>query len=299
MGNRMDGVRQLSRELASRADQARPSVAAIRGGQRTLSGVVWQNDVLVTSAQSLPKRESYEAVTPAGERQRAALVGIDPATNIAVLRMATPLSAKPLAGRVPTLGELILAYGVDHLGDATARLGTVNAVGNAWHSGAGGQIDRRITLDIRLTHSEEGGPIFDTNGGFVGMSTFGPYQRVIAIPASTLERVVPVLLRDGQVARGWLGIVLQPVAVPEAFRDASRPSAALMAMAVAADGPASKAGVLAGDIVLSVDGDTTQRFRNLTSKLGSDSIGRRIELRLVRGGAVQIVPLTIEARPKE
>lgn len=299
MGNRMDGLTQLSRELASRAEQARPSVTAIRGGQGTLSGIVWQSEVLVTSAQSLPKRESYEAVTPAGERQRAALVGIDPATNIAVLRMATPLPAKPLVGRVPTVGELILAYGVDHVGDATARLGTVNAVGNAWHSGTGGQIDKRIALDIRLTRSEEGGPIFDTNGGFVGMSTFGPYQRVIAIPASTLERVVPVLLRDGQVARGWLGIALQPVALPEAFRDASRPSAALMAMAVAAGGPASKAGILAGDIVLSVDGDTTQRFRNLTSKLGSDSIGRRIELRVVRGGTVQIVPLIIEARPKE
>jgi S1-C subfamily serine protease len=299
MVDRVDKLTQVSRELASHADRARSSVAVIRGGQGSLSGVVWQNEVLVTSAQSLPKRESYEVITASREKQMATLAGVDLTTNVAALSVTTSLQAKPLISRVPALGELALAYGFDHLGNASMRLGIVNALGDAWHSGQGGQIDKRITLDIRLSRSEEGGPIFDTGGAFVGMSTFGPYQRVLAIPASTLERVVPVLLRDGQVPRGWLGIALQPVAVPEAFRDSLGQSAALMTMSVATDGPAAKAGILEGDIVLTVDGQATQSFRNLMSKLGSDSIGRRMEFRVVRAGAVQVVPLIIETRPKE
>jgi len=80
--------------------------------------------------------------------------------------------------------------------------------------------------------------------GFVGMSTFGPRKRVLVIPAATLERVVPTLLREGHVARGWLGMALQPVAVPEALRSASGQSAALIAMSIAAEGPAARAGLL-------------------------------------------------------
>jgi S1-C subfamily serine protease len=131
------------------------------------------------------------------------------------------------------------------------------------------------------------------------MSTFGPYRRVIAIPASTLERVVPILVQDGHIARGWLAIDLQPVAIPEAFRGEIGQSAGLMATSVKVGGPAAKAGVLAGDILVSVDGKATQRFRNVLSRLDSDSVGRHIELRVIRSGAVQTLSLTVEARPKE
>ena len=287
-----DALTELSQALAARAEAARGSVRAIRGEHRGLSGILWQSDVLVTSAQSLPKGETFSVVSPDGGAQDAALAGVDRATNIAVLKLKDSPQGKPLLTRVPSLGELVLGVGADHEGHVSVRLGTVHALGDAWHSRMGGNIDRRIALDVRLARFEEGGPIFDVNGGFVGMSTFAPRRRVIAIPAATLERVVPLLLKDGRVARGWLGVALQPVAAPEAFRGESR--YALMAMAVAADGPAAKAGLLAGDIVLGVDG---HGLRGLMAKLGPDSIGRRIELRIARSGAIQNLPLTIEARP--
>jgi S1-C subfamily serine protease len=299
MGERNDLLMKLSHALAARADEAKSSVAAIRSEHGSLSGLLWRNDVLVTSAQSLPRRESYDVALSTGENQVATPAGIDVATNIAVLKLATPLQVRPLVGRVPNVGELVSAYGVGYAGTVSARLGTVIAVGDEWHSRTGGRIDRRLGLDIRLSRAEEGGPIFDMSGGFVGMSTFGPYRRVIAIPTSTLERVVPILLQNGHIARGWLGIGLQPVAIPEVFRDETGQSAGLMATSLKADGPAAKAGVLAGDILVSVDGKDTRRFRNVMSRLDSDSVGRHIELRVIRSGMVQTLSLTIEARPKE
>jgi S1-C subfamily serine protease len=294
-----DLLMRLSQALAAGADAAKSSVAAIRGRHGSLSGVLWQSDVLVTSAQSLPKRESYDLVLTTGQTQVATPAGVDVTTNIAVLKLATPLQVRPLVGRVPKVGELVSAYGAGYAGSVSAHLGTVIAVGDEWHSRTGGRIDRRLSLDIRLSRAEEGGPVFDMSGGFIGMSTFGPYRSVIAIPASTLERVVPMLLQHGHIARGWLGIALQPVAIPEPFRDETGQSAGLMATSVKAGGPAAKAGVLAGDILVSVDGKGTRRFRDILSGLGSDSVGRHIEVSLIRSGAVQTLSLTIEARPKE
>ena len=299
MGDGTDLLTKLSHELAARADAAKSSVAGIRSEHGSLSGVLWRDDVLATSAQSLPKRESYDVAFAGGQHQVATPSGFDVATNIAVLKLATPLQARPLAGRVPNVGELVSAYGADYVGSVSARLGTVIVVGDEWHSTKGGRIDRRLSLDIRLGRAEEGGPVFDMTGGFVGMSTFGPYGRVIAIPASTLERVVPILLQHGHIARGWLGIALQPVAIPEPFRAETGQSTGLMATSVKADGPAAKAGVLAGDIVVSVDGRDARRFRDVLSRLDSDSVGRHIEVRLIRSGAVRTLSLTVEARPKE
>ncbi|HEY2446005.1 MAG TPA: S1C family serine protease [Rhizomicrobium sp.] len=297
MNDRKDPLTQLSKALAERADEARSSVAAIQGKHHSLSAVVWRDDTLVTSAQSLSKRDSYEIAAAGGESRTAILSGADRATNIAALKLSKPLKAKPLIGRTLQVGELVVAYGADRSGSVRARLGIANAVGDAWVCSSGGRIDSRIDLDLRLGASEEGGPVFAADGGFVGMGTFGPSERAIAIPAATLERVIPVLLSDGHVARGWLGIALQPVAVPETFRDAAGQSGALMAMSVAADGPAAKAGVLAGDIVLSVDGHGTERTRTVMSSLGPESVGRKVDLKLIRGGAIQTLPLTVEARP--
>ena len=296
MNDRTDVLTDLSQTLTVRADEARASVVAIRSERDSISGVLWEPDVVVTSAQSLPARGHYEAVTPTGDVQPASLCGMDKATNVAVLRLSATLAAARHFDSTPRTGELALAYGADHSGTVSAHLGTVALSGEAWYSDAGGQIDRRIVLDMRLSPAEEGGPVFDASGGFIGISTIGARRSVIAIPGATLARIVPVLLRDGHVPRGWLGVALQPVAVPEMLQQAAGQSAAMMAMSIAAEGPAAKAGLLAGDIVLSIDGNGTQRYRNLMAALGS-GVGRRVEVRVIRSGQIQVLPLTITARP--
>ena len=293
-----DLLAQLSTDLAARTAALQAAVAAVRlSPERHLSATLWQPDVAVASEQSLPRREEFELVLAGGAVATAKLVGRDQGTNIAVLRLAAPGSPPALVAGEAQAGALALALGADGTGGASVRLGAVNLAGPQWHSMAGGLIDRRIALDLRLARAEEGGPVVSAAGTFLGMSTIGPRSRVLVIPALTVERIVPALLKDGQVARGWLGVALHPVAVPDALREQAGQSSGLMVMSLVEDGPAAKAGVVAGDIVLSVNDAPAPGFRRLAGELAKGGIGRKAALRVVRGGAVLSLDAVIEARP--
>ena len=297
MTEQSDLLVQFSNALVARAAPAKGAVVAIRLAHgRHITGMLWQSGLVVASEQSLPRKDEFELVAPGGAVVMAKLAGRDSSTNIAILKLAEPIAAPSIAAGEAQPGALALAIGADGSGGASARLGVVNLVGAEWHSSRGGLIDRRIVLDLRLAHREEGGPVFDAAGACLGMSTFGPRGQVIVIPTATIERVVPQLAKAGHVARGWLGVALQPVAVPDALRETADQSSGLMVMSVVEGGPAAQAGVVAGDIILSVDGTSTHRLRRIAKLFGADSIGRKADLRLIRGGAVITVQTTIAER---
>jgi S1-C subfamily serine protease len=297
MSDPSDLLGQFSNALASRAEAAKSAVVAIRLARgRHVTGTVWHSGIVVTSEQALPRKDDFELVAPGGSILTASIAGRDPSTNIAILKPAEQIASPAIAaGEAPT-GAVALAIGADGAGGASVRLGLVNLAGPEWHSSRGGLIDRRIVLDVRLAHREEGGPVFDTTGRCLGMSTFGPRGQVIVIPTATIERVVPQLAKDGRIARGWLGVALQAVAVPDALRESADQSSGLMVMSVVENGPAAQAGILAGDIILSVDGTSAHRLRKIARHFGADSIGRKAELRLIRSGAVITVQTTIAER---
>lgn len=288
----------LSDQWVARFATAKESLASVKLPHRAhLGAILWQGDVLVTSEQSLPAREVLEAILPDGSCMAGKLAGRDPSTNLAVIRLAGPVPAPALSASLPRVGELVIAAGADGAGSPSARLGMVNAVGPEWHSLRGGRIEARIQLDIRLAASEEGGPAFDAHGGWLGMTTFGPRGQVLVIPAATVARIAPVLLASGRVAGGWLGVAVQPVAVPDELRQAAGEESGLMVMSLTPEGPAAKAGIVAGDIILSVDGASARRLRGVLAHLGSDSIGRSLSLRLIRGGGIIVIEATITERP--
>ncbi|HEX3847546.1 MAG TPA: S1C family serine protease [Steroidobacteraceae bacterium] len=289
----------LSDELAARFAAARGSVAALRLSERAhLGAILWRRDVLVTSEQSLPDRDVLEAVLADGSSSSGKVAGRDPATNVAVVRLDKSAPAPALTASIPQVGALVIAAGSDGGGRPSARLGTVNAVGPEWHSMRGGRIDARIQLDIRLAASEEGGPAFDAAGGWLGMTTFGPRGQILVIPGATVERIAPALLATGRVPRGWLGVALRPVAVPDELREAAGETTGLMVMSLNPEGPSAKAGIVPGDIILSVDGTSARRLRSVLAHLGSDSVGKSVSLRLIRGGAVIPVEAAITERPE-
>ena len=292
-----DALSQLSDAISARAEAAKNTVVAVRLGEgRHLTGMVWQSGVVVVSEQSLPRGDEFELVAPGGSTLAAELAGRDASTNIAILKTADVIAAPALAAADAHMGTLALAIGADGEGGVSARLGAVNLVGGEWHSRRGGLIDRRIVLDIGLAHREEGGPVFDATDGCLGMSTFGPRGQVIVIPHATLTRVVPQLVKDGHVARGWLGVALQAVAVPDALRESADQTGGMMVMSVVENGPAAQAGIVAGDIILSVDGISAHRFRKIARYFGGDSIGRKADVRVIRGGAIITVQTTIAER---
>ncbi len=294
----MDLIEQFSAGLADRIAAAAPFVVGVRGGQRPRSGILWRSDVVLVSEQVLADNPGELRIVRAGQAIAATVAGRDIGTNVAVLKLASALDGPlpQLSTETPRVGALALVLGADDAGMPTGRLAMVHAVGEAWHSMAGGRIDALIRLDSALG-SDEGGPVLSAAGGLIGMSTSGPRGRTIVIPSATLNRVIEPLLSEGRIARGWLGVGLQPVSIPDSFRQSAGRESGLMVVSLAPAAPAETAGVLPGDIVLDIDGAPVSRPRALTASLGPDRIGQTVVLRLLRAGAIQTLSVTVAARP--
>jgi len=292
-------LNDLSQVLESSVATGRDLAVAVRNAaHRHVSGLVWEPGIVVTSEQAVGEREEYEVVDGEGRVARARIVGRDPGTNLLALRTDPTFPVGARRAAQARTGTLLLALGANADGATIARLGIVNAVAPQWYSRAGGRIEQRITLDIRLDRTEEGGPVVDAGGSLLGMSTLGPPGEVLVIPHATIERVIPQLLRDGHATRGWLGLGLQPVAVPDGLREAAGQSAGMMVMSTVADGPAATAGVKAGDILLTIDGASVRSARQLAAQLDDTSVGKQIALRLIRGGEVVAVEAAVAPRTK-
>ena len=134
-------------------------------------------------------------------------------------------------------------------------------------------------------------------GGLLGISTIGPRRQVLVIPRVTVDQVLDPLLSKGRVDWEWLGLVLQPVLVPEALQAEAGQPRGLMIMRVASDGPAAKAGTLAGDILVTLDGQGISRPLMVTEHLGPESIDRPVQLRLIRAGKVVALGDVVAAQP--
>jgi len=294
-----DPLRGLSDALVERVRGAQPLVARIEvEGRSVRSGTLWRKDVVVAADQAFARVDEAKVVLGDGSSFSAHLAGRDPGTNVIAFRLDGAPEPAPLAAGEPHPGALALAFGADEAG-ASVRVGVIHSVGPAWHSRAGGRIDQRIVLDMTMSGREEGGPVLDAGGSLLGISTLGPRRRVLVIPATTVEGVLEPLLSTGRVERGWLGLALQPVLVPEAMQASVSQSRGLMIMGVAKDGPAAQAGVLAGDILLTIGGEGVSRPANVAQRLGPAAVGQPIELRLLRAGTVLSLTATVAARPSE
>jgi S1-C subfamily serine protease len=290
-----DSLVQFSDALSGLAARARGFLAEIRlPDGRLLSGVLWKANAVVVSEQALAEASDYE-VRVAGQVVKAFSAGRDEGTNVAILRLERDIATTLPPPAVPRVGALALALGTSANG-ITARLAIIRSVGGAWESLAGGTIDQRITLDAHIGDSEEGGPVLAADGTILGISTRGAGRQGLVIPASTIERAVGVLLEKGSIERGWLGVALRPVALPETLRPDDSQRVGLMVMDVGEDSPAAKAGILAGDILLSAGGVPATRFGTIARQLGPNSIGTKIEIALARAGAIITSEATIAAR---
>jgi S1-C subfamily serine protease len=301
-----DAFAALSDCVATHVRAHAPLIAGIEWGtNQHVSAILWGDGIAVTSEQSLPECESYTLVLPGGTRVTASPAGRDPTTNVAAIRAEASFPTLPPPPDDLALGALVLALGADGTGGTRARLGAVETLGPSWQSQCGGRIDRLIRLDIHLGHAAEGGPVVDSRGCLIGMSTFGPRNQVLVIPHATITRVVTQLAAHGRVPRGWLGVGVQPVLIPTEIAkspessgdDAVQPGASgLMVMSVAEKSPAL--GIIRqGDILVSAGTRQLPTPRALFALLGEEAIGHSLPLRLLRGGTPVECHVQIAARP--
>jgi S1-C subfamily serine protease len=298
------GVLQaLSNDLAGAVERAGRGVVAIHARRRIpSSGIVWRAGIIVAAHHTI-ERDDDIAVGGADVRgARATLVGRDPTTDIAVLSTDAPLEPVARAeADALRVGALVLALGRPG-DDVSASLGVISGVGPEWRTWQGGRIDRLVRLDIDVYDGFSGGPLVGASGAVLGMNSSALARAAaMTIPASTVERVVDQLVREGRVARGFVGLGLQPVRLPEALVAASGlPSdVGLMVVSVEPGGPADAAGVFLGDVVVALGDTAVSDPSELLALLGPESIGASLPVRLVRAGRVESLAITIAERPRE
>ena len=267
-----------------------PSTVSIHSHRLQASGFVWRPQLIVTSDEGLAEEGEVHVVLPDGERVAGQIVGRDASTAIALLKVArSDLRPVSLAAAIPSPGGLAVAIGAEE-GAPTAAFGIVSVSRGPWQSLRGGDIDARVELDARLRRTAEGGLAVNASGQAFGMTVFGPRRRVLVIPSVTIGRVAAKLEAHGRIARGYLGLGLQPVAVEGG-------GSGVMVMSIDPKGPGAAANIHQGDVLVTWDGKAVSKLPPLLRSLGPDSVGKILTIELRRGGQLQQTKLQIGERP--
>jgi S1-C subfamily serine protease len=284
----------LSNELAAVVEQAGQSVVAVHARPRfSSSGVIWRPNLVVTAEHTIRREEEITVTLPDGSNVPATLAGSDPGTDLAVLKIDSAASKLKQAKAEPAPGNLALSLGRSQDSGVNATMGIISAVSGSWRTWRGGRLDRYIRLDLTLYPGSSGGLVVNSSGEALGIAT-SVLSRIagLAIPSSTVDRVVDEIVSRGRVARGYLGVGMQPVELPDHHKG-------LIVLSLEPGGPADKAGVLIGDILTSLGGAPVADTDDIQAALETHAVGQAIAAGVSRGGNSQTISITIGERPRK
>ncbi len=278
----------LSSATADLVARTAPAIVSVHSHRHQATGFVWKNGLVVTADEALADEGDVQIRLADGSTKPATIAGRDHTTDVALLRFEGGSTPIALSSTVPALGALTVVVAADR-GAATAALGMVSLSGGRWRSLRGGEIDARIELDVRLRPGQQGGLALDATGAAFGMAVLGP-RRVLVIPSATIERVAARLESHGRIARGYLGLGLQPVRLEDGM--------GAMVMNVDKAGPSAAAGIRQGDVIVAVNNEKLSGVRALSRGLGPESVGSTVEVAARRGGEPVNFKVTIGERPE-
>jgi S1-C subfamily serine protease len=292
----------LSNALAQATERAAANTVAVHTESRgSSSGVVWRTGVIVTAEHALRRDEDIHITLPDGRVVSATLAGRDPSTDIAVLKSAEAASSVAEFGDASSLkaGSLALVVGRTRASGPVAALGVVSLVAAERRAWTGAALAPYVRLDVGLQPTAVGGAVLDAHGRVVGIATprFARFG-AIAVSAATIDHVVETLLKKGRIPRGYLGVGLQPVRLPDALRQTlgrSEKTAAIV-LEVEPDGPAHKAGIVIGDILVALAGHPVSQLEDVHAQLAPESIGKSLPVNFVRGGSLQQASIVVGER---
>ena len=294
----------LSNDLAGAVERAGRATVAVNARQRVpSSGVHWRQGIVVTADHTIERDEDITVTLPDGRTVPATLAGRDPGTDLAVLKVQGAEWPAAEIGDAAALkvGHVVLAVARPGERGLSASVGVVSYLGEAWRTRRGGQIDRFVRPDLTLYPGFSGGPLVDVQGRVLGVNTSGLSRGgALAIPASTVNRVADQLVATGRIARGYLGVGMQPVTVPDALKSklGLATSGGLVVVSVQPGGPAEQAGALIGDILVALDGKPVADTDDVQALLDPERVGKSIAATVIRGGEVAALTVTVGERPQ-
>ncbi len=292
----------LSTDLADLVDRAGRAVVAVNTNRETITGVHWRPGVIVTTDSLLRRDEEMGVTLPGSDRPLpVTLVGRDRSTDLVLLQLPEPALPMVELGDITSLrvGHLVLALGCTLSGGLQASLGMVRGLGGTWRTWSGSQMEPLIQLDLNPGPSCFGSLLVDSQGRGLGLTIPGPRGLVLAIPHPTVNRIVDQLLQQGHGSRGYLGLGMQPVRLPDRLRQQLQltQTSGAIAITLEPEGPADQAGVLVGDILVAVAGQTVKDTGEVQAILELEPVGKTLNLQVIRGGALLDLAITLGERP--
>ena len=292
-------LQSLSNDLAATVETIEPSIVRVEARRRLpATGIIWSEDgVIVTAYHVVEQEEKIKVGLPNGETVSADLVGRDPTTDLAVLRSEAAQLPPPVwaafGSQGVQVGHLVLALGRPGK-RVQATLGIISALSKDWRTPGGSQLDYYLQTDVVMYPGFSGGPLVNAAGEVVGLNTSALLRGIkVAVPAPSIGRVVETLLTHGRIKRGYLGVSTQPVRLPAALNEELHQETGLLVVGVEPDSPAEKGGLLLGDTIVAVAHSPIRQYEDLLAQLSGDRVGKEISSRIVRGGQLQEITVTV------
>jgi S1-C subfamily serine protease len=277
---------------------AAPLLGAIRvGPNRHVTGLICRGDTIVTTDQALPILDSYTVVLPNHLLVAGRPGPRDPGANLAALRLDTPWPAVNPEVAAPQVGSVAVVLGTDADASPTVRLTVIHRFIRT----ADGLAPE---LDMPGERVDPGSLVLDPNGCLIGLAALGPNGEAVAIAGAQIGRMLmpnqtfsTPLATPSSVPpanrRGWLGVALQPIIVPDVLVARAGQASGRMVVSITKGGPAELAGIRVGDVLLALDGTSTSGPQSLRAFLGGDLVGTTVEVKLLREGNVVTTHLTV------
>jgi serine protease DegQ len=295
-----DTLAALSNGMADAVENVATAVVRVNGRRRRSgSGVVFAQNMVLTASHVLEREEDLSVETADGRSLSARFAGRDHSTDLAVLNVdgldIDPATPSEGDARV---GQISLAVGSHSRGEGSrATLGVVSAVGGPARSRRGPRVERYIQTDATPYPGFSGGPLIDARGDVLGILVSGWGRgAAFAIPADIAWRTAGTLSERGSVKRGYLGILSQPVRLPNGQSLGLTQRGGLLVVGVEDGSPAGRGGLIVGDILATLDGQPIEDTEDLLVLLAGDRVGRSVPVKLVRGGELTEVEITVGER---
>jgi serine protease Do len=257
----------------------------------------------VTNNHVVDHAKTVQVVTDEGRIMSAKVIGTDPKTDLALIKVeGSDFPFVHLADHDPRIGDWVIAVGNPFGLGGTVTAGVVSARGR--DIGAG-PYDDFIQIDAPVNKGNSGGPTFDTNGNVIGVNTaiFSPSGGSVGIgfdiPADTVRTVVAQLKDHGHVTRGWIGVQIQPVTADIADSLGLKKAEGALVSEPQNDSPAAKAGIVAGDVITTLDGTAVKDAHALARKIGTMAPGTSVKLGVLRDGNEKTVTISLGTLPDE